>query len=359
MKKKICFILPSLWGHGGAERVAYNLLNNLSLDKFDLHLILTKEKGDAFKKLRSEVKYSILNCRKSRYSIIKIYKKLKKIKPDIVIIFSFEISMLVGVFISPFLKNIKFINRQLNLISKSNFSCLRKIFLKIAYGNFNKIISQSKDMTEDLMKNIKISKEKIIEINNPVNFKEIKELSEKKMEIEFNSKNKNLLCVGRLSRQKGFDKIIEIMKLFKGTNIKLYILGIGKERKNLDNMIEKYDLEGTVFLLGRKRNPYIYMKNADLFILSSRYEGFPNSLLEAGVCGLYSICNDSPGGINEIIEEGINGNIIDFNNKLEVKNIILKNLYEDKNKDKIRNIVLDRYNLEKIIGKYSKLLENI
>lgn len=360
MKKKICFIVPKL-GEGGAEKVAYNLLNNLDLNKFEIELIIIyKEKGDYLKNLRKEVKCIFLNKNKIRNSLISIFMELKKSNPEIVIVFSFEIIMLIGMLLIPFFKNIKFINRQINLIEKLKLSKLKKFLLIRAYKNIDRVITQSKDMTNDLENNLKIDlKNKIVEINNPINIDEILNLSNEKIEIELKRENRNLLCVGRLSKQKAFDLIIEIMVLFKNTNIKLYILGEGEERLKLQKLIEKNNLYNNVFLLGRKENPYVYMRNADLFILSSRYEGFPNVLLEAGACGLYSICNDSPGGINEIVEENINGNIVDFKNEKLVERIIIEKLDEIKDKKLIEKSISDRYSMNIIIKKYEKLLKEL
>ena len=266
--------------------------------------------------------------------------------------------MLMGVFIVPFFKNTYFINRQINILSMQKFNFLKKILLKVAYKNFDKIITQSRDMTEDLLKNIDISKEKIVEINNPADIDRIEKLSNENIEIEFDKNSKNILCVGRLALQKGFDLIIQSMSFLTDKNIKLYILGDGEERENLLNLIEKFNLKERVFLLGRKSNPYVYMKNADLFILSSRYEGFPNVLIEASTCGLYSICNNCPGGVNEIILEDINGNIVDFNNKDLVAKIIEKNLILNKDKKKIKDSIKKRYSLGKIVKKYEDLILN-
>lgn len=355
--KKICFIIPSLGG-GGAERVAFHLLNNLSLDNFDLSVIIVyKNKGEYLKDLRKEVKRIFLEKDKIRYSIPSLYRTLKEENPDVVINFSFELMMLMGVFIIPFLKNTYFINRQINILSMQKFNFFKKILLKVAYKNFDKIITQSKDMTEDLLKNIDILKEKIVEINNPVDIEKIEKLSNENIEIEFDKESKNLLCVGRLAPQKGFDLIIQSMSLLNDKNIKLYILGDGEEKENLLNLIKKLNLKERVFLLGRKSNPYVYMKNADLFILSSRYEGFPNVLIEAGSCGLYSICNNCPGGINEIILEDLNGNIVNFNNGNLVAKTIEKNLILNKDKKDIEESVKTRYSLENIITKYEKLLK--
>ena len=357
VKKKICFVIPSLGG-GGAERVAFHLLNNLSLDKFDLSVIIVyKNKGDYLKGLRKEVKRIFLEKSKIRYSIPSLYRALKEENPDIVINFSFDLMMLMGVFIISFFKNTYFINRQINILSMQKFNFFKKILLKIAYKNFNKIITQSKDMTEDLLKNIDISKEKIVEINNPADIDKIEKLSNENIKIEFDKESKNLLSVGRLAPQKGFDLIIQSIPLLNDKNIKLYILGDGEEKENLLTLIEKLNLKERVFLLGRKLNPYAYMKNADLFILSSRYEGFPNVLIEAGSCGLYSICNNCPGGVNEIILKDINGNIVDFNNKDLVAKTIEKNLILNKDKEKIKHSIKNRYSLDKIIKKYEDLLK--
>lgn len=353
--KKICFIVPSLGG-GGAERVAFHLLNKLPLEQFEISVIIIyKEKGDYLKELRKEVECIYLNKSQIRYALLSLYQKINELKPDIVLVFSFDLSIIIGVFLIPIFKNICFINRQVNMLSKIRFSVIKKILLKIAYKNFDKIITQSKDMTKDLLKNINISKEKIVEINNPVDVEKIEKLSNEKMKLEMLQKNKNLLCVGRLEKQKGFDLIIKVMKLFSNKNIKLYILGDGKEKIQLEKLIEKYGLSDTVFLLGRKINPYIYMKNADLFILSSRYEGFPNVLIEAGACGLYSICNNCLGGVNEIIKENVNGNILDFKNDILVEKIIRENLNKKKDVEKVKRSIFERYNLEIIIKKYIEI----
>ena len=359
MKKKLCVIIPSLGG-GGAERVAFYLLNNVDIKIFDVSVIVIyKNKGDYIINLRKEVKRIFLEKNKIRYSLFSLYKILKKENPDIIINFSFELMMLIGVFIIPFFSKIYFINRQINILGMQKFNYFKKKLLKIAYKNFDKIITQSRDMTEDLLKNIEISKDKIIEINNPVDIKGIEELSNQNIEIEFNKKNNNILCVGRLTFQKGFDLIIKIIPLLNDKNIKLYILGDGEDREKLRKLIKNLNLEEQIFLLGRKHNPYIYMKSADLFILSSRYEGFPNVLIEAGACGLYSVCNNCLGGINEIINENINGNIVDFANEKLAAQRIKTALLKKKAKEEIKKTIEERYSLEKIMIKYEELLRGL
>lgn len=350
--KKICFIIPVL-GNDGAERVAFHLLNNLSRDKYQLYLILTNQGGNYLKELNPNITIIELKESRVRYTVFKLYKVLKHINPDLCLIFSSEIATVVGLFIAPILKRIKFVVREINIQSILMTNILRKLLLKLSYKSIYKIISQSKDMTDDLINYTKINPNKIVEINNPIDLNQI----DKKLFIEedndiFEKHYKNLVCVGRLAYQKGFDLLIKVMEKLKDTNIRAYIIGEGQDREKLENQIANSGLKDRVFLVGRKENPYQYMKNADLFILSSRFEGFPNVLIEAGACGAYSICNICPGGVNEIILENINGNIVDFNDIIRTKTVIMKELAKKHNKSLIRKSVVDRYGLDIIIKKY-------
>lgn len=356
--KEICFILPKLGG-GGAEKVALYLLNNLNRSRFKLILILTNEGGDYLKDLDKDVRVIELKKKRARYAIFELYLVLKKIQPNVVFIFSAEIALIIGLFIAPFLKKSEFITREINIQSILMKNKLKHKLLCLAYKNMSHIISQSKDMTFDLINYTNIDPFKITEINNPVDMKYIDRKLKNSTEIvlPYKKENYNLLCVGRLTYQKGYDLIIDVMSLLKNKNIKLYILGDGPDKEKLNEQIKINNLEDTVFLLGKVNNPYIYMKQTDLFILSSRFEGFPNALLEAGACGTYSICNDSYGGINEIIQNNINGNIISFKNKEAVARLIYEKILEKHDSKKIKESILNRYSLKIILGKYEKFLE--
>ena len=155
MKKKICLILPTL-GNGGAEKVAFHLLSNLNEDKYELSLILTNTGGEEISKLKNNIKIIELKCERVRYSIFKLFSNLKTLNPDIVLVLSSEISTIVGLFIAPFLKKTKFVIREINIQSILMRSKIRKFLLKSSYKNIYKIISQSKDMTEDLVNYTKI-----------------------------------------------------------------------------------------------------------------------------------------------------------------------------------------------------------
>ena len=168
-----------------------------------------------------------------------------------------------------------------------------------------------------------------------------------------------MLAIGNLSSRKGFDNLLKVFSYLKNEKIKLHILGDGADRELLFQMKQDMQLENVIFH-GQQKNPYQYLKFSDLFILSSRYEGFPNVLLEAGACGVYALANDCPGGIREIIEEGINGEISDINEHQQfaekIKEILSANKSE---KNLIINSIKSRFSKEIILDKYEKILLKI
>ena len=151
------------------------------------------------------------------------------------------------------------------------------------------------------------------------------------------------------------------MKVFsslKNEKVLLHILGDGRDKDLLHQMKQDFGLENVIFH-GIQKNPYPFLKFADLFVLSSRYEGFPNVLLEAGACGTYSLANNCKGGINEIIQPKINGEISDIENHKEFANKILEILYENHDKKAIKNSIKFRFSKEIILEKYFEVFEKI
>lgn len=114
------------------------------------------------------------------------------------------------------------------------------------------------------------------------------------------------MSVGRLSNQKGYDRLIDAATKLKKENakFKIYIIGEGPEKKNLESQIEKNNMSDVIYLLGFKKNPYVYMNFADVFICSSRAEGFSTVASEAVVLGKPCIVTDCSGMRELFGEEG-------------------------------------------------------
>lgn len=354
MKKiSVIFILPDL-ETGGAERIITTIANHLSRDKFEPKILLLRKQGGYLNFLRKDIEIIDVDTERIRHSLKPILREIYRRKPDIVFSGFGEVNAYLSLFIKLFPRT-KFIARETNVVSQHVTRKEIKFFYSF-YNNYQKIIAQSDDMKKDLIDNFSVKERKIIKINNPVDFDFINEklsLSTKPECFKYNYKN--VVAIGNLSARKGFDNLLKVFSRLKNENILLHILGDGKDREILHQMKEFLDLKKVIFH-GRQDNPYQFLKYADLFILSSRYEGFPNVLLEAGACGTYSLVNNCPGGITEIIQHRVNGEISDIENHEDFSQKIIQILHGSYDSSSIKNSIKSRFSKEIILDKYEKVL---
>lgn len=354
MKKiSVIFILPDL-ETGGAERIVTTIANHLSRDRFEPKILLLRKQGGYLSLLKEDVEIIDVKTERIRHSLKPILREIYRRKPDIVFSGFGEVNAYLSLFIKIFPKT-KFIARETNVVSEHVTRKEIKFFYNF-YNNYQRIIAQSDDMKKDLITHFNIKKHKIVKINNPVDFDFIDAKLKTSVRPEsFRHNYKNIVAIGNLSARKGFDNLLKVFSRLKNENILLHILGDGKDREMLHQMKDFLGLDQVIFH-GKQENPYQFLKHADLFILSSRYEGFPNVLLEAGACGTYSLTNNCPGGINEIIQDGINGEIADIENHEGFAQKIIEVLHQSYERDSIKNSIQSRFSKNIILNEYEKVL---
>jgi len=355
MKKKILFIIPSMRG-GGSERVISTILNYLSRDRFEIILVLLQKEGKYLDELPNDIEIIDLDVKQARYAIFDIIKVIKQRKPNIVFSTLGYLNILISIIRPFFSKKIKFIARESSIVSIQNqqekYPKIFDFLFRNFYKNFDLIISQSNYMKNDLVENYKISPEKIVTINNPIDFKNITTLAKEEMQEKV-----DILVVGRVDKNKNFKDIIEILPTLKERT--LTILGDGILYKELKELVQKLGLEKRVYFLGFQKNPYKYMKKANLLVLTSLYEGFPNVILEANALGTPVVAYSCKGGTREIVLDGQNGFLVECQNKKSLKKKIKDVVSYGFKSDKIIDMTFKQYNVDKIIQEYEEAYDRV
>ncbi len=290
---------------------------------------------------------------KSRFSYIKIFfscfKHLKKLleieKPDyliahlivslpmlLFIIFSFETKLI------------------LRISGKPKLNFIRYFFWKIASKKIYKIFCPTEETRNYLIKKKFFTEEKIYTLPDPVfNTKEhIGKRNEKNFDLKF--EKKNIILIGRLTRQKNFQLFVKVYKSLENDlkKYKAYIIGIGELKKDLEDLIKKYNLEKKIIILGRQENVHKYLYNSNLFIQTSLWEDPGFVLIEAALNNVSIISSNCKSGPSEILQDEEGGYLFENNNLQSLENKILLFLKEDADK-----ILKKKIKVKKNIRKYN------
>lgn len=362
MHNNVCLFLPNLC-IGGAERSAANIANGLDDQGYNVSIILIQEKGEYISKLNKGIKIINLNVNKISQSIIPLYKYIKKYNPKCIISFMDHCNV-AAIISNKISKNkTKIIPTIHSTISQRKKSFKLKIINNIQiylYKYIEKIIVVSKEAGEDAKSVLRLSDNKIEVIYNPIITEDM--LNNSKMNINHkwigNEKYVNIIGVGRLTDEKGFEDLIKAFKIVRGKidNSKLIILGEGSYRKNLTNIVMKLGLNDHIDMPGFV-NPYPYMRIADLFVLSSKREGLPSALIESMALGTKVVSTNCKSGPKEILKEGKLGRIVNVGDIDELAAAIIETLENDKIID--YNNSLDDFKTKTVIEKYKNMIEEI
>lgn len=358
---KVLFFIPTLKG-GGAERVALNLVKEAHKNNVEVILAVSKAEGVLYREFEKYSKIIDLNSKRVLFSLPKLIKAIKYEKPGAIVSFMDHcnvIHLLAKLTIrSHSFKSIITIhnNLQLNLFKTSKVT---KFFLvsciKSLYPLANKIVSVSEGvknslgdyLTADLVNKVQV-------IYNPCLDESILEKADEIADFPFDTTNAQIICgVGRLTRQKGFDILIRAFSSVVNNTRYLIILGVGEEEEKLKNLISELKLEKSVFLMGFQENPYKYIKNADVFAFSSRWEGFGVAVVEAMYLRKKIVSTDCDYGPREILDNGRFGHLVNVEDVEELGKALDKELSEDNYE--IELTYLNKFKSSEIFSQYQKI----
>lgn len=297
--KKIIFGITSLT-IGGAERVLVDLANKLS-EEYEVTIFTIYDGGELKKELNTNIK-KIALYRKQYKNL----SKFEKIKASLRLIlykkkiyeaimkrgFDTEIAFLEGPVTRLFsvkskTKKIAWIHNDISKVYGNSIKAKIKKFVDgQIYKKYDKLVFVSEENQQDFNKEYKWADESNEEIiRNYIDYRKVLEKAERKENLPYDEKDINLLTVCRLVEQKALDRFINVQKKLedKGIHIKVYIIGEGPLRFNLQKQIDTLGLTENFILLGKRENPYPYIKHCDYFCLLSYYEGYGMVLEEAKI----------------------------------------------------------------------------
>lgn len=378
MKKKIIIVAQSLSG-GGTEVALTEFINHLAIDKFDVTLLLVDKNTDFIDRIKRDIKIHYLAFDNNIYhnlvsmnavegKVIKkalLNKKIKiydKILPHVnSSVFKFRYDLAVDFYgYGSFTTAI--VAKKIKTLKKATWSHDSKMpWIKNVEDylcDYDKVFCVSKTIKsvfDNLYPQFNRKSEvfyNFVDINN-ILFK-----SQEFIPIEFDKKEYNIVSVGRLTEQKGFDIALKAAYILKKKDFKFkwFVIGDGKDKKKLNKQLRKLKLEDSFFFLGKKANPYPYVKNADLFVLPSRHEGYGLATLEARILKKMVIVSDLPVSREQIQNEK-NGLMCKLN-ELDLSNCIMKAYYNESLRKKIKsNLNKEEINFDSEIKKLEQLLE--
>ncbi len=348
-KVKVLFLLPTMHA-GGAERVISFVASQCDNKIFKVKLLVVGLEKESQYKI-DNLEPHFLNKKRVLDSIPALISYLAKNKPDIVLSSVTHLNTVVGL-ISILFPKIKFIARQASISSISDKSKKRSIYnilQKISYPQFDSIICQSKDMLEDVLTQYRVSKHKMMVINNPITIS-----SKTNFEYRKEKEPVRFITVGRLAKIKGHKRLL--LGLSKvNYSFHYTIIGSGLEKEILEKLVKELGISNKVTFVNHTKDVSTYLAINDWFLQGSFSEGFPNALLESCAMGTPVIAFDVPGGTKEIVEHGINGFLV----KSEEELLHCLNNLITLDKEKVSESVYKKFGKDRILNQYESFFKEI
>lgn len=368
---KLTFVISSL-SSGGAERVMSTMANYWAKKGWGITLITLDSVDSDFYKLHPDIKRvalgltgessNLLMAIKNNFvRIVRLRREIRASKPDAIICFMEKTNILT--LIATRGLGVKVVVSERTDPAHHEVGRLWNYLRRVTYSLADIIVAQNNQVKKWLEETV--AGAKVVVIPNPINYQ-----NEETEQISLNAfvgRKENIrtvVAMGRLGFEKGFAMLINAFAKITHSYPEwlLVIFGEGEERNNLTRLAHNLGISDKIFLPGTFKNSMSLLRQADLFVMSSRFEGFPNALLEAMACGLPVISTDCPSGPREIIRDGVDGILVPPEN-VDALAGAMDRLMSDENERKRLAArapeVLERFGLEKIMGMWEETINEL
>ncbi|WP_114765993.1 glycosyltransferase [Vibrio rhodolitus] len=359
LEKKILLFTYDL-NPGGAEHVIVTVANYLCKHGYNVSIALVKNEGILLKRLDKCITVIGLGSSHVLSSFFPLIGVIREIRPNLVFSTLKECNAIAVLASKLSLVNPKVIIREANTLSSELAnagvlnSWVKRSLVKFTYPHADKIVALSNHMKKDIVELLCVKENKISVIYNPVDIEKLKSMYfEPVSDFIFDNNFKYYCTAARLVPHKRHDTTIKAIALLNRQyklKTKLMIFGAGPELDNLIQLTRELNISDHVYFMGFKNNPFRYYRYCKGFILSSEYEGMPNSLLQALSLDLKVFASNSPGANFEIIAYNNCGIIFDVGDEEQLASFL--------SKDAVCNAFdASKYHLDVIMGKYRQLID--
>lgn len=350
---RVSLFLPNLRG-GGAERAMVSLARGFCERGLDVDLVLAWAEGAYLDDVPSGVELVDLEASRTIASLPGLVGYLRRKQPSVMLSAlspANVVARLARIVAGTSTRLVLSEQATLNETDKISPHWQDRWVIPTLMGWFypgaDRVVSVSQGVKDDLLDHLPLDREAIRVIYNPVVTPDLPEQADQPLDHPWFSDREPpvILGVGRLTALKDFTNLLEAFaRLRRSLPARLVILGKGALRPELETHVRTLGIKDSVDLPGFVDNPYKYMKQADVFALSSRYEGLGNVLIEAMACGTPVVSTDCPIGPSEILEGGKHGRLVPVGDPEALAGAIREALIEPAGTgvERARDFTLDR-----------------
>jgi glycosyltransferase involved in cell wall biosynthesis len=319
---KVCFVLPSLAG-GGAERAAVLILNALDDQRWERWMYLFAREGPYLSEVAPEIQLADSTATRSRVGRWRALRRfVRRVRPDVVVAFLSYFSVLCATRAAGVRARVVFVQQTplSAFLADTDYHWSRPwdrraftAVTRIGYAAANLVVATSRGVADDLVQAFGVKEARVRVVPNPVDIRAISVAAREAIDPAHASlwTSPAIVAAGRLAEAKNYPLLIEAMSLLRQRlPARLFILGQGDQEAALRQLIQARGLGDAVHLCGFQANPWKYIARADVFALTSRYEGFGNVLVEAMACGVPVVATSSP-GTRDIVTSGEDGWLVE------------------------------------------------
>ncbi|SDZ55659.1 Glycosyltransferase involved in cell wall bisynthesis [Evansella caseinilytica] len=369
MKKiKILFFIYQMGG-GGAARTLLNIINNLDRNKFSPVLVTLNYNGTYESEIQDDVAFIKLPTKRLSRSVFQLVRIIKNENIDLVFSTIPRVNTIAILAAKLSFTKVKTVVREADNLGGNWRTNLLLLGFGCMYKLSDQIVSLSEGVKENLVQRYKVKPTSIKVIYNPVDLEAIHEKIETgQVEPAFSEilskKEKLIITAGRLVEQKDQKTLLRAFsEVTKKINSQLVILGEGPLKNELILQAKELNIQGCVHFFGFQSNPYVYLKNADLFVLSSKHEGFSHVIAEALATGTPVVSTECKSGPAEVLNNGEYGYLCAVGDADDMANKMLDILRLSKMEKKEMEAKgysrASHFDAKKIVKQYEEVFEKV